>query len=70
MNIIELKAQQLKRAAEIKEKIDAMNRELRSLLDGSSNRAGTSGKKRRMSAATRRKIAAAQRAGWAKRKRA
>jgi hypothetical protein len=62
--------QQLKRAAAIKEKLDALNRKLRSLLAGSSSNAAPSGKKRTMSAAQRRKIAAAQRARWAKLQRA
>ena len=33
MNIADLTPQQLRRAASIKEKLDALNRELRSLLD-------------------------------------
>ena len=65
MNILDLTPQQLKRAAAIKEQIQALNKELRILLDGSLDRA-TSGKKRTMRAAARRKIAAAQRARWAK----
>ena len=70
MNILDLTPQQLKRAAGIKEQIDRLNAELRRLLGGSS--AGTTAprKKRTMSAAVRQKIAAAQRARWAKRKRA
>jgi hypothetical protein len=70
MNITELTPQQLRRAASIKERLDALNRELHSLLDGSSSNGAASGKRRTMSAAVRRKIAAAQRARWAKRKRA
>jgi hypothetical protein len=70
MNITDLTPQQLRRAASIKEKLDTLNRELRSLLDGSASNGTGSGKKRSMSAAARRKIAAAQRARWAKRKRA
>jgi hypothetical protein len=65
MNIIDLTSHQLRRAASIKEKLDALNRELRILLDGSSSN-GATRKKRTMSAAARRKIAAAQRARWAK----
>jgi hypothetical protein len=68
MNILDLTPQQLKRAAAIKERIQALNKELRILLDGSLDGA-TSGKKRTMSGAARRKIAAAQRARWAKLKR-
>ena len=63
MNITDVTSQQLKRAAAIKEKLDALNRELRSLLDGSSSNGAASGKKRTMSAAVKRKIAAAQ---WAR----
>jgi hypothetical protein len=70
MNILELTPQQLKRAASIKEQIDALTKELRTLADGSSvDGASSSRKKRRMSAAAKRKIAAAQRARWAKLKR-
>jgi hypothetical protein len=69
MNITELTSQQLRRAASIKEKLDSLNRELRSLLAGSSSDGALSGKKRSMSAATRKKIAAAQRRRWAKVKR-
>jgi len=58
--------QQLRRAASIKEKLDALNRELRRLLGGSSSNGAALGKKRTMSAAARRKFAAAQRARWAK----
>jgi hypothetical protein len=61
---------QLRRAASIKEKLDSLNRELRSLLDLSLLNRAPSGKKRTMSAAARRKIAVAQRARWAKRTRA
>jgi hypothetical protein len=69
MNITDLTPQQLRRAASIKEKLDALNKELRRLLDGVTSNGATS-KKRTMSVAARRKIAAAQRARWAKRKRA
>jgi hypothetical protein len=66
MNITDPTPQQLRRAASIKEKLDNLNKELRSLLDESSSNGATSGGKRTMSAAARRKIAAAQRARWAK----
>jgi hypothetical protein len=69
MNIIELTPRQLRRAAEIKEKLDDLNRELRRLLNGSSSNGAASRSKRTMSAAVRRKIAAGQRARWAKLKR-
>ena len=66
MNITDLTPQQLRHAASIKEKLDDLNRELRRLLDGLSSNGAASRKKRTMSAAARRKFAAAQRARWAK----
>jgi len=66
MNILDLTPQQLRRAASIKEKLDALSRELRSVLDGTSTDGAPLSKKRTMSAAQKRKIAAAQRARWAK----
>jgi len=66
MNITELTPQQLRRAAAIKEKLDGPNKELCRLLDGAVTDGATSGKKRRMSATVKRKIAAAQKARWAK----
>jgi len=66
MNITDLTPQQLRHAASIKEKLDALSRELRNLLDGASPNGVAPSKKRTMSAAARRKIAAAQRARWAK----
>ena len=66
MNMIDLTPNQLKRAAAIKEKIDALNKELRNFL-GALPTAGSSRKKTRtMSAAVKKKIAAAQRKRWAK----
>jgi len=70
MNITDLTAQQLRRAAGIKERLDALNRKLRSLLDGSSSNGAASQNKRSMSAAARRKIAAGQKERWAKVRRA
>jgi hypothetical protein len=66
MNILDLTPQQLRHAASIKEKLDTLNKELRTLLDGAMTNGATSGKKRTMSAAVKRKIAAARRARWAK----
>jgi len=66
MNITELTSQQLRRAASIKEKLDGLNNELRRLLDSATINGATSKKKRRMSAAARSKIAASQKARWAK----
>src|SRR5262245_19021091 len=66
MNPLELTVNQLKRAASIKEQIEDLNKELRTLL-GMTARSGATPKKRRlMSAAGRKNIAAAQRARWAK----
>jgi hypothetical protein len=59
-----------KTGASIKDKLDALNRELRSVLDGSPSNGAPSGKKRKVSAAAKRKIAAARRARWAKLRRA
>jgi hypothetical protein len=70
MNILDLTPQQLKRAASIKEQIDALSKELLSLLNGSTTNGATPRKKRTMSAAVKKKIAAAQRARWAKLRRA
>jgi hypothetical protein len=70
MNITDLTPYQLRRAASIKEKLDGLNQELHRLFDGPSSNGTASGKKRIMSAVTRRKIAAAHRARWAKLRRA
>src|SRR6266581_5273687 len=60
MNPLDLTVNQLKRAAAIKEQIEDLNKELRSIL-GASAKSGTAPKTTRtMSAATKRKIAAAQ----------
>src|ERR1700740_2326523 len=66
MNPLDITANQLKRAASIKEQIDALNRELRGILGGTANSGTAPAKKRTMSAAAKRKIAAAQRARWAR----
>jgi hypothetical protein len=62
-----LSAQDLRRAAEIKDKIDSLQNELAQILGTdsvtSSRRAGT---KRKLSAGARVRIAAAARARWAK----
>jgi hypothetical protein len=69
MNITDLTPQQLRRVASIKEKLDSLNKELRRLLDGSITNGASSTNKRTVSLAAKRKIAAAQRARWAKLKR-
>ena len=64
-------ASQLRRAAALQEKIEALQQELAQILGGSSAPAAAgkpAKKKRTMSAAARKKIAAAQRARWAKQK--
>jgi hypothetical protein len=68
MNILSnLSAQQLRRAADIQEKIAALQDELSQYLGGSvSSRAPARRGKRRMSAAGRARIIAAQKARWAK----
>ncbi|HEY7168803.1 MAG TPA: hypothetical protein VIB79_29865 [Candidatus Binatia bacterium] len=66
MNPLELTVNQLKRAATIKEQIDVLNRELRGILGGEANTGARRQGRRTMSAAAKRKIAAAQRARWAR----
>jgi septum formation inhibitor MinC len=68
MNPLDLTVNQLKRAAAIKEQIEALNKELRGILGVSANSEAASQTKRTMSAAVKKKIAAAQRARWAKAK--
>jgi hypothetical protein len=60
-----LSAGQLRRAADIKDKIESLQKELSRLL-GSPDGAAAPSKRRKMSAAARGKIAAAQKARWAK----
>jgi hypothetical protein len=62
-SISSLTAEQLRRAAAIKEQIDTLESELGKILGGAAE-AGTG--KRVMSASARARIAAAQRARWAK----
>lgn len=67
-----LTATQLRRAAALKERIDSLTKELNKLLGGGASAAKTGPVKRRgrrkMSAEAREKIAAAQRARWARQK--
>ncbi len=67
-SITNLSAQQLRRAANIKDKIQSLENELGRILGASIKpvAAVAPKKKRKMSAAGRRKIAAAQRARWAR----
>jgi hypothetical protein len=65
MDALDLSVNQLKRAAAIKEHIETLNRELRSLLRAPVIARRAQKKSRGMSAAVKRKIAAARRARWA-----
>jgi len=64
----DISASDLRRAAAIKEKIDSLRTELDALLGSTSTSSlgRTPRKRRRMSAAAKAKIAAAQEARWAK----
>ena len=66
MNLFDLTITQLKRAAAIKEEIDVLHNELRSILGATANPGAESKNQGTMSAAVKRKIAAAQKARWAK----
>ena len=70
MNPLDLTVNQLKRAAAIKEQIEALNKELRAILGAPANTRSAPKKKRTMSAATKKQIAAAQKARWANLRRA
>lgn len=70
MNLLELTVGQLKRAAAIKEHIEALNKELGSILGVSAGSGAVSKKMRNISYSGRRNIAAAQKARWAKLRRA
>jgi len=70
MNLHDLTINQLKRAAAIKERIEALNKELRSILGTPATSGAAPKKKRTMSASVKRKIAAAQKARWANLRRA
>jgi hypothetical protein len=61
---------QLRHAADLKEKIETLTKELASILGGSSSKAVKAPKRGKMSAAGRSRIAAAQKARWAKIKKA
>jgi phosphoribosylpyrophosphate synthetase len=60
MNLFDLSITQLKRATAIKEQIEDLNKDLRSILGVSAKSGAAPKNKRIMSAATKRKIAAAQ----------
>jgi hypothetical protein len=70
MNLFDLTINQLKRAAAIKEQIEDLNKELRSILGASAKSGAARKKNRTMSAAAKKKIAAAQKARWVNLRRA
>jgi len=70
MNLSDLTINQLRRAAAIKEQIEALNKELRSILGAPAKSGAAPKKKRTMSASVKRKIAAAQKTRWANLRRA
>jgi hypothetical protein len=67
-SIASLSAKQLRRAADIKDKIQSLEKELEQILGSSIEPAAPAApkKRRKMSAAGRARIAAAQKARWAK----
>jgi hypothetical protein len=70
MNLFDLTITQLKRAAAIKEQIEALNKELRAILGAPASTRSAPKKKGTMSAAAKKKIAASQKARWANLRRA
>jgi hypothetical protein len=66
MNVLDLTANQLKRAAAIKEQIANLNKKLGSILGVQADSGAAPRKKRSMSKSARRKISAGQKARWAK----
>jgi hypothetical protein len=70
MNIYDLTISQLKRAATIKEQIEDLNRELRSILGMASASRALPKKRGGMTSSIKKKIAATQKARWANLRRA
>src|SRR5262245_16028237 len=70
MDVYDLTTSQLKRAAAIKEQIDRLSKELRTILGARANIRSSPKKNQSMSASTKKKIATAQRARWARLRRA
>ena len=67
MDILNLTPAQLKHAADIKEQITALEEELKAIIGGSNGAPAVSrGRRNNVSTAGRARIAAAQRARWAK----
>jgi hypothetical protein len=70
MNLLDLTVNQLKRAAAIKEQIEKLNKELHAILSAPATSAAAPKTSGGMSAAVKKKIAAAQKARWANLRRA
>ena len=70
MNLFDLTISQLKRATTIKEQIEDLNKELRSILGASAKSGAAPKKKRTMTAAMKKQLAAARKARWANLRRA
>ena len=70
MNLLDLTVNQLKRATAVKEQIEDLNKELRAILGAPAITRSAPKKKRTMSTATKKQIAAAQKARWANLRRA
>jgi chromosome segregation ATPase len=70
MNPLDLTINQLKRAAAIKEQIEDLNKELRGIFGAPATTRATPKKKRTMSAAAKKQLAAARKARWANLRRA
>ena len=66
MNLLDLTSEQLKRAASIKEQINDLNNQLRKIFGVSAESKAIAGSNRTLSASAKKKIAAAQKARWAK----
>jgi hypothetical protein len=65
MSIVNLTSKQLRKAAKLQDKIASLQTELNSLLGSSGSEAKPARKKRKMSAAGRAAIRAAQKKRWA-----
>ena len=66
MNLFDLTPEQLKRAASIKEQIDGLNKQLRGILGAPATSRASPSKNRTMSVSVKKKIAATQKARWAR----
>jgi len=70
MNVYDLTTQQLKRDAALKEQIDRLSKELRSIFGAPTNSRAAPKKNQTMSASIKKKIATAQKVRWANLRRA